>query len=77
MPKCSALCIANGDAALAANDYDKAIGLYSAAIDLDPASDALFAKRSKAKSEKRLWEEALLDAEKVRCHLLFRSQCSL
>ncbi|KAG0708661.1 hypothetical protein DFH29DRAFT_427152 [Suillus ampliporus] len=57
--------IANGDAALAASDYDKAIELYSAAIDLHFASDTIFANRSKARSEKMLWEDALLDAQKV------------
>ena len=69
--ECNALCTANGDAALAVSDYDKAIGLYSAAIDLDPASHTIFVKRSKGKSEKKIWEDALLDAEKVRCHLFF------
>jgi hypothetical protein len=56
--ECSALCLANGGAALAASDYDKAIDLYSAAIDLTSASYA--------KSEKMLWDDALFDAQKVR-----------
>ncbi|KAG2348214.1 hypothetical protein BDR05DRAFT_506179 [Suillus weaverae] len=63
--ECSALCLANGDTALAANDYDKAIDLYSAAIDLNCASHVVFAKRSKAKSEKTLWDDALIDAQKA------------
>ncbi|KAJ8594795.1 hypothetical protein M405DRAFT_440618, partial [Rhizopogon salebrosus TDB-379] len=42
-----------------------AIELYSEAIDLDSATDAIFAKRCKAKLEKMLCEEALLDAQKV------------
>ncbi|KAG2339147.1 hypothetical protein BDR05DRAFT_631425 [Suillus weaverae] len=71
--ECSALFAANGDAvlaasgdaALAASDYDKAIELYSAAIDLDSASDMIFAMRSKAKLAKTLWADALLDAQKV------------
>ncbi|KAG1790421.1 uncharacterized protein HD556DRAFT_1446150 [Suillus plorans] len=63
--ECSALCITGGDAALAAGKYDGAIDLYSAAIDLDSASDVVFANRSKARSEKMLWEGALLDAQKV------------
>jgi hypothetical protein len=42
-----------------------AIELYSAAIDLDSGTDTIFAKRSKAKLEKMLWEDALLDAQKV------------
>lgn len=57
-----------GDAALAACDYDSAIREYSAAIDLHSASDTIYASRSKARSEKKLWEEALLDAQKVRWH---------
>ncbi|KAG0708169.1 hypothetical protein DFH29DRAFT_1075813 [Suillus ampliporus] len=57
--------ITNGDAALAASDYDRAIKLYSAAIELHFASDTIFANRSKARSEKMLWEDALLDVQKV------------
>ncbi|KAG1799729.1 uncharacterized protein HD556DRAFT_1525032 [Suillus plorans] len=63
--ECGTLCSTNGDAALAASKYDKAIDLYSAAIDLDSASDVIFAKRSKAKLSRMLWEDALLDALKV------------
>ncbi|KAG2335862.1 hypothetical protein BDR05DRAFT_206006 [Suillus weaverae] len=63
--ECSALCLTNGDAALAANNYDRAIGLYSAAIDLTSASDAVYANRGKAKLGKRLWMEAFVDAQKV------------
>ncbi|KAG1786314.1 uncharacterized protein HD556DRAFT_1528393 [Suillus plorans] len=57
--------IASGDAAFDANDYDEAIELYSAAINLDSASDAIFTNRSKAKLKQRLWEDALLDAQEV------------
>jgi hypothetical protein len=57
---------ASGDAALAADNYDKAIEFYSAAIDLDFATDTIFANRSKARSGKMLWDDALLDAQKVR-----------
>jgi hypothetical protein len=64
--ECSALCAANGDAALAASDYDRAIDLYSATISLDSASSAVFANRSRANLGKMLWTEALLDAQKVR-----------
>jgi len=39
--------------------------LYSAAIDLDPATDSIFAHRCRAKLGKMLWEEALGDAKKV------------
>ncbi|KAG2743639.1 hypothetical protein P692DRAFT_201794691, partial [Suillus brevipes Sb2] len=63
--ECSALCAANGDVALAASDYDRAINLYTAAISLNSASSTVFANRSKAKLSKMLWTEALLDAEKV------------
>ncbi|KAG1746771.1 uncharacterized protein EDB91DRAFT_1245943 [Suillus paluster] len=63
--ECCALYLADGDAALAAGDYDTAIDLYSVAIDLNSANDAIFANRSKAKLGKMLWEDALLDAQKV------------
>jgi WD40 repeat protein len=63
--ECSALCAVNGDAALTASDYDRAIVLYSAAINLDFASHAIFANRCKAKLGKMLWMEALLDAQQV------------
>ncbi|KAG2137113.1 uncharacterized protein EDB93DRAFT_1253727 [Suillus bovinus] len=70
--RCSALYAVDGDAlvtsgnaAFDANNYDKAIELYSVAIDLDFATEAIFANRSKAWLEKLLWEDALLDAEKV------------
>jgi tetratricopeptide (TPR) repeat protein len=63
--ECSALCSVNGDAALAASEYDRAIDLYSAVIDLNSASDVVFAKRSEAMLGKMLWDDALLDAQKV------------
>jgi hypothetical protein len=56
---------ASGDAALAVDNYDKAIEFYSAAIDLDFATDTIFANRSKARSGKMLWDDALLDAQKA------------
>ncbi|KAG2743238.1 hypothetical protein P692DRAFT_201795091 [Suillus brevipes Sb2] len=62
---CSTLCAANGGAALAARDYDRAIELYSAAITLNSSSSTAYANRSKAKLGKMLWTEALLDAQKV------------
>lgn len=73
MRECNALYTANGvaefaasgDAALAEKDYDRAIELYSAAIELDSATDIIFANRSKARLLKMLWDDALLDAEKV------------
>ncbi|KAG2338855.1 hypothetical protein BDR05DRAFT_968858 [Suillus weaverae] len=54
-----------GDDALAAGNYDRAIELSSAVIDLDLATDAVFANRSKARWEKMLWNDALLDAQMV------------
>ncbi|KAG0701142.1 hypothetical protein DFH29DRAFT_1080227 [Suillus ampliporus] len=57
--------VVNGDAALTANNYDRAIELYSVAIDLNSATDTIFANCSKARSGKLLWEDALLDAQKV------------
>ncbi|KAG1811607.1 hypothetical protein EV424DRAFT_1646321 [Suillus variegatus] len=38
---------------------------YSMTIDLDSASDVIFANRSQAKLSKMLWEDVLLDAQKV------------
>ena len=66
----------SGDAALAASAYDRAIELYSAAIDLDYATDTIFSNRCKAKLEKNLWDEALIDAQKVRWHLMFHGLSS-
>ncbi|KIK34625.1 hypothetical protein CY34DRAFT_625933 [Suillus luteus UH-Slu-Lm8-n1] len=63
--ECSALYAANGGAALAAHDYDRAIDLYSAAITLSSASSTAFANCSQARLGKMLWMEALLDAQKV------------
>ncbi|KAG1830460.1 hypothetical protein EV424DRAFT_294229 [Suillus variegatus] len=63
--ECSARFLTDGDAALAASDFDRAIDLYSAAIDLTSPSDAVFANRSKAKLGKMLWDDALLDAREV------------
>jgi len=73
--ECSALCAVNGDAALTVSDYDRAIELYSVAIDLGSASDVVYANRSNAKLGKMLWEDALLDAQKVRWNLCSRSTC--
>jgi hypothetical protein len=68
--ECNTLCVTNGDAALAACNFDKAIALYSAAIDLGSVTHAVFVSRCKAKINKGMWEEALLDAQKVRRRLL-------
>lgn len=58
--------VASGDVALAAGNFDKSIELYSAAIDLDCATDTIFAKRCQAELGRMLWKEALFDARKVR-----------
>lgn len=71
---CSTRYAADGDVALTASDYDLAILLYSGAIELDPTSETVFANCSKAKLKKALWEEALVDAQKVRWYLFFWSQ---
>ncbi|KAG2360508.1 hypothetical protein BDR07DRAFT_1412301 [Suillus spraguei] len=64
--ECSARILSNGDAAFAANNYDMAIDLYSAVINLGcTLSNIVFGNRSKAKLGKMLWEDALLDARKV------------
>ena len=60
-----ALYVTGGDAALAASAYDRAIKLYSVAIDLDPTTDMIFAHRCRAKLRMMLWEQALDDARKV------------
>jgi tetratricopeptide (TPR) repeat protein len=63
--ECQALYISNGDAFLVAKDYDKSIELYSAAIELNPTHDTIFARRCTARLGKMLWEDAVLDAQKV------------
>ncbi|OJA12791.1 hypothetical protein AZE42_12871 [Rhizopogon vesiculosus] len=47
-------------------DYDKAIELYSSAIDLNCScsTDTMFEQRCKARLGKMLWADALLDAQK-------------
>ncbi|KAG1838255.1 CHAT domain-containing protein [Suillus subluteus] len=62
--ECSALCAANGDVALTGSNYDREIDLYSAAINLNSASDVVLASRTKANMGKMIWMEALLDAQK-------------
>ncbi|KAG2367587.1 hypothetical protein BDR07DRAFT_1478931 [Suillus spraguei] len=63
--ECNILWAINGDAALAASDYDRAVDLYSMAIDLDSTSDVVFANCSQAMLSKMLWKDALLNARKV------------
>jgi stress-induced-phosphoprotein 1 len=57
---------AEGNKAFAAKDYDRAIDLFSKAIDLDQSNFVLWSNRSAAKAGKRDWDGALADAEQVR-----------
>ena len=66
--ECKTDCVKTADAALAASEYDRAIELYSAAINLDAATDTLWGNRCKAKLGKMSWEEALIDAQMVPYH---------
>ncbi|KAG8762569.1 Hsp90 cochaperone [Ceratobasidium sp. 423] len=52
-----------GNKAFAAKRYDEAIDLFTKAIALDPSNHVLFSNRSAAKAGKKLWLEALEDAE--------------
>jgi tetratricopeptide (TPR) repeat protein len=57
---------AEGNKAFAAKDYDRAIDLFSKALDLDQTNFVLWSNRSAAKAGKRDWDGALADAEEVR-----------
>ena len=54
-----------GNKAFQAKDYDKAIDLFSQALELDPNNFVLWSNRSAAKAGKRQWADALEDAEQV------------
>lgn len=59
---------AEGNKAFSAKDYDRAIDLFSKAIDLDKNNSnnfVLYSNRSAAKAGKRDWDGALADAEQV------------
>jgi tetratricopeptide (TPR) repeat protein len=60
---------AEGNKAFSAKDYDRAIDLFSKAINLDQNNFVLWSNRSAAKAGKRDWDGALADAEQV-CTLL-------
>ncbi|KAG0704041.1 hypothetical protein DFH29DRAFT_997923 [Suillus ampliporus] len=62
---CITRCVAKGDEAIAASNYETAIELYSVGIGLDSSSESLFTRRSKANLERNLYAEALHDADKV------------
>ncbi|KAI6105404.1 chaperone [Pisolithus sp. B1] len=53
-----------GNKAFAAKDYDKAIQLFSQAISLDPSNHVLYSNRSAANAGKKLYNDALEDADK-------------
>ncbi|KAG1786940.1 uncharacterized protein HD556DRAFT_1006392 [Suillus plorans] len=63
---CTARCVAKGDEAVAAKNYETAIELYSAGIELDSSCESLFVRRSKANLERNLFVVALHDANRVR-----------
>lgn len=52
-----------GNKAFQAKDYDKAIDLFTQAINLEPQNFVLYSNRSAAKAGKRDWTHALEDAE--------------
>ena len=54
-----------GNKAFAAKEYDKAIELFSNAIELDPKNHILYSNRSAAQAGKKNWQAALEDAEQV------------
>jgi len=56
---------AEGNKAFAAKDYDRAIDLFSKALDLDQTNFVLWSNRSAAKAGKRDWDGAFADAEQV------------
>lgn len=53
-----------GNKAFAAKDYDKAVQLFSQAITLDPSNHVLYSNRSAANAGKKLYNDALEDADK-------------
>ncbi|KAG1789016.1 uncharacterized protein HD556DRAFT_1275673, partial [Suillus plorans] len=63
--KCTSRCVTKGDEAVTASNYEMAVELYSVGISLDSSCESLFARRSKANLTRRLYTEALDDAEKV------------
>lgn len=54
-----------GNKAFAAKRYDEAIEIFTQAIALDPSNHVLYSNRSAAKAGKKMWAEALADAEEV------------
>lgn len=56
---------AQGNAAIAAHDYAKAIDCYTQAIKLDPSNHVLYSNRSAAYASSHEYEKALEDADKT------------
>jgi hypothetical protein len=59
---------AEGNKAFAAKDYDRAIDLFSKALDLDKSNFVVWSNRSAAKAGKRDWDGSLADADQVSSH---------
>jgi tetratricopeptide (TPR) repeat protein len=63
--RCTVRCVKKGHEAIDGKNYETAIGLYSAALVLDPSHESFLVFRSKAYVEQNLYAKALEDAEKV------------
>ncbi|KAG9011137.1 Hsp90 cochaperone, partial [Tulasnella sp. 427] len=64
MPETDAAALKDqGNKAFAAKDYNKAIELFSQAIELDGSNHVLYSNRSAAKAGLKDWAGALQDAE--------------
>ena len=65
--KCITAFETNGDVAATSKDPKRAVAQYTAALSLNPLkSVGLFVKRSTARGNLELWEDALKDADEVR-----------
>jgi len=54
-----------GNKSFAAKDYDKAIELFTKAIDLDPSNHVLYSNRSASYASLKKYDKALEDANKT------------
>ncbi|KAF8552625.1 hypothetical protein OG21DRAFT_105056 [Imleria badia] len=57
-----------GDLAMSKRKHDEAVSQYSTALSLNPTHSALFVKRSKARANMGLWQDALDDANQAITH---------
>ena len=65
--KCITAFETNGDVAATSKDLKRAVAQYSVALSLNPSKYVgLFVKRSTARGNLGLWEDALKDADEVR-----------